>query len=540
MRARAHLVRKEFSPARQLLEEIIAQHPSAIAPRVFLSPVLLQSQDWSAAEPALRALVELDPGQAEAWRNLAVLLKSQQRFAEARATCQDGLLHCPAEPHLLALQKSLLWLPPARQIEPSPAAAPRLPAIQKRNGHSLPPQPKERLRIAFASFSPFPFTVETPYQRPLGGSESALCYLAEALAQQGHEVFLLNANPTPALCRGVRCLPLSADSLQEVHPLDALIVQNLAGKGQELRALLPRDTLLVFWSQHAHDQPAVQALHDAAERHAYDRIVCVSDWQRQQFLEEFDIDPERTLVLRNAIGPAFSALFADNIPILAQKARPPVLAYTSTPFRGLDLLLDAFPRIRRAVPGVTLKVFSSMQVYQLPQAEEQARYGTLYERCRETEGVEYIGSLPQPELADHLRAALVLAYPNTFAETSCIAVLEAMASGCRVVTSDLGALPETSAGFARLIPMNGDRAGYLDHFVDETARVLQEVTAADPADAERCLRRQVEQINQHSTWPVQAQLWLTRLRSLLPSAQTGQSLATICKPATDLFDRFFA
>jgi glycosyltransferase involved in cell wall biosynthesis len=459
---------------------------------VFLSHVLLQSQDGTAAEAVLRRIVELDPRQAEAWRNLAVLLQTQHRCHEALVVCQSGLQHCPGEPHLLR--------------QPAPASP-----NQENDFHPLA---HDRLRVAFASFSPFPFTVETPYRQPLGGSESALCYLAEALAQQGHAVFLLHGNQAPAVCRGVQCLPLSVASIRQIGPLDAFVVQNPAGKGQELRALLPAGTLLILWSQHAHDQPAVQALHDAAERQAYDQIVLVSDWQRQQFLEEFDLDPARTMVLRNAIGPAFTALFADNIPILAQKAQPPVLAYTSTPFRGLDVLLDAFPRIRRAVPEVILKLFSSMQVYQVPQAEEEARYGTLYRRCRDTEGVEYIGSLPQPELADHLRAASVLAYPNTFAETSCIAVLEAMASGCRVVTSDLGALPETSAGFARLIPRNGDSAGYLDHFVEETVRVLQEGTATDPADVEKCLRRQVEQINQHSTWPVQAQEWLSSLRSV--------------------------
>src|SRR5207247_785603 len=104
LRARGRLARKEFGPARQLLEEAIAQHPRALPPRVFLSHVLLQSDDLAAAEPALRAIVELDPRQAESWRNLAVLLKSQRRFAEAVEVCQTGQEHCPGEPNLLLLE----------------------------------------------------------------------------------------------------------------------------------------------------------------------------------------------------------------------------------------------------------------------------------------------------------------------------------------------------------------------------------------------------------------------------------------------------
>jgi GT2 family glycosyltransferase/tetratricopeptide (TPR) repeat protein len=84
VRARGCLARREFAPARQLLEESIAQAPRAPLPRVLLSHVLLQEgRDWAAAERALRDLLALDPDNAEARHNLAVLLRQQGRTEAA-------------------------------------------------------------------------------------------------------------------------------------------------------------------------------------------------------------------------------------------------------------------------------------------------------------------------------------------------------------------------------------------------------------------------------------------------------------------------
>ena len=98
------------------------------------------------------------------------------------------------------------------------------------------------------------------------------------------------------------------------------------------------------------------------------------------------------------------------------------------------------------------KVFSSLKVYQV--TTDRDEWEPLYRRCAETAGVEYVGSLTQPELARELRSVNILAYPNTFAETSCISVMEALASGCFFVTSNWEYLPETTAVFARLIPLS--------------------------------------------------------------------------------------
>jgi tetratricopeptide (TPR) repeat protein len=76
LRARGCLARRHFAAARELLEGAIAQAPVALTPRVLLSHALLQEgRDPEAAERALRDVLALDPNNAEASHNLAVLLR---------------------------------------------------------------------------------------------------------------------------------------------------------------------------------------------------------------------------------------------------------------------------------------------------------------------------------------------------------------------------------------------------------------------------------------------------------------------------------
>jgi tetratricopeptide (TPR) repeat protein len=108
LRARMSLARKEFAAARQLLEHTLRQAPQLVTAQVILSHVLLQSGDESAAEPLLRRIVELDPGQAESWRNLAVFYHRRGRLREAIAAAKAGCLHCPNDANLLLLHGVLL------------------------------------------------------------------------------------------------------------------------------------------------------------------------------------------------------------------------------------------------------------------------------------------------------------------------------------------------------------------------------------------------------------------------------------------------
>lgn len=371
------------------------------------------------------------------------------------------------------------------------------------------------MRITFVDDIEWDYTIDSAYRRPLGGSQSALCYLAEELARAGHQVSLLNNTSSPGVSRGVSVERLDGDLRAALRPPpDAVIVLNSTGWGRRLRPLLGADSRIVLWLSLAHDQEMLLALSDPAERRSYHAYAFISDWQARAFHDAFGTELERSAVLRYGVGPGFAGLFDGGAPILEAKTRPPVLAYCSAPFRGLHVLAHyAFPRIRAFVPGVTLKVFSSMKIYPYLDGDQDESFAELYRVCRETEGIDYVGALPQPELARELKAATMLAYPCTWPETACLAVMEAMAAGCWIVSSDYAVLPETTAGFARLVPYSddGDIRVYANAFVDAALNVLD---GCDGPDSEAHLRAQVAHMNAAATWPARAREWTAWLEGL--------------------------
>jgi glycosyltransferase involved in cell wall biosynthesis len=369
------------------------------------------------------------------------------------------------------------------------------------------------MNIAFADFCGMKYDVRTVDHAPLGGSESAACYLSRALVKQGHHAFLLANVPAEGVHEGVRCVSIQNSGSLPWQMLDAVTCMGRPGNPVEFRRALAQKTLLISWQSHSADQPPVQFLREPAVRDAYDGFAMVSLWQLEKYHQAFGIQRSRMEILRNAVGFAFEKQFAAGEPILPHKSGPSILAYTSTPFRGLDILLEVFPRIRAAAPGTRLQVFSSTAVYQADRRKDEAAFGHLYRRCREMDGVEYIGSVPQPQLAQALKAVSVLTYPNTFPETSCISVMEAMASGCRVVTTELAALPETCAGRARLIHLRPTLQEYLSDFLVQTLAALRDAVE-QPAQAEEQLRAAVDYINESVTWEVRANEWVNWLQRI--------------------------
>jgi glycosyltransferase involved in cell wall biosynthesis len=111
-----------------------------------------------------------------------------------------------------------------------------------------------------------------------------------------------------------------------------------------------------------------------------------------------------------------------------------------------------------------------LAVVGFPRDEEYAReLHALVDTLGIRDDVVFVGGVPLAETVHFYRAADVFVYPS-FNETFGLPVLEAMASGCPVVTSDRSSMPEIAGGAAVLADPTDPGS---------IARALLEVTQSD-------------------------------------------------------------
>jgi glycosyltransferase involved in cell wall biosynthesis len=123
--------------------------------------------------------------------------------------------------------------------------------------------------------------------------------------------------------------------------------------------------------------------------------------------------------------------------------------------RGLDFMLEIWPRVRKAVIDAELHVLygcdgSLSMARKNKDKTAEERFLGWKKIAEETPGVVLHGRVPAPEYDALLLKSGVWAYPavesgNTFGETFCVGAAEALCAGLRVVVSPRAALAEVAS-----------------------------------------------------------------------------------------------
>jgi glycosyltransferase involved in cell wall biosynthesis len=179
------------------------------------------------------------------------------------------------------------------------------------------------------------------------------------------------------------------------------------------------------------------------------RVITVSDMTRRDVMEHLGLPEERVVVVPNgvAISPQPSAV-SERQPATGPYDLPTryILAVgTLEPRKNLLRLFEAVRLLaeRPATKDVVL-VHAGGYGWLADDILKAARSPALRDRVR------LLGYVREEDMASLYGRARLLAYPSLF-EGFGLPVLEAMASGCPVVTSDCSALPEVAGDAAVLV-----------------------------------------------------------------------------------------
>jgi glycosyltransferase involved in cell wall biosynthesis len=211
-------------------------------------------------------------------------------------------------------------------------------------------------------------------------------------------------------------------------------------------------------TMHAHTAPeGVRPLARAYRQLSYPRTVKVADAViinseslRTEIHKYLEVDPAKLQLIPEAVDhdlfrPGDRDQAAEHVAAKYGVTKPFLLFVSSLwRYKNCGGLIRAFAAARTELGDRQLVVVGPGR-----DAEYVAELKALADELGIGPDVVWVGGVPLAETAHFYRAADVFVYPS-LNETFGLPILEAMACGCPVVTSDVTAMPETAGGAAVL------------------------------------------------------------------------------------------
>ena len=299
-------------------------------------------------------------------------------------------------------------------------------------------------------------------------------------------------------------------ALQE--KLDPSLLDNFQIFVSRVQEELSDKHIRVYWCQDLAGDPASEHLHNRGWD-KFHKIIFSSNWQMRGYIERYQIPWSKCLVLHNCINPI-------NFDF-EQKNRDTIrLIYHTTPHRGLQILVPVFKKLKETFDNIELDVYSSFNVYGW--GERDQPYQQLFDECRNTPGINYMGSVSNKEIHNVLKSKHIYAYPSIWEETSCISLMEAMSAGLICVHPNYGALPETASNWTHMYQWNEDINQHAGTFYSIMHSTIDHLINMSEIDYQIKISNQKNYADIYYNWDNRIDQWDNLLNALIQTYPTEE------------------
>jgi FkbM family methyltransferase len=323
------------------------------------------------------------------------------------------------------------------------------------------------MKIAIIDIIGIPYDGTTVFKQGLGGSESAVTFIAKELAKIGFEVTVFNNcnidHAEPGTYDNVIYRPLSA--LAQDYIFDIVISSRTVIPFTDPKdyVKLKDNRALPFASMNLYDRILNKAkiralwMHDTfclgdnliEELTTSNRITDIftlSDWHLTYITNcdhgkrrNFEVLKRKMFITRNGVN-----IYNKEVDIKAKDKD--LFVYNASVTKGMiPLVKQIWPHVKRHIPTAKLKVIGGY--YRFSNNTEPDQQEKDWRQMADDPelvklGIEFTGIIPQKEIADILTKANFMVYPAAFPETFGISTLESICYNTPLVTCRFGALEE--------------------------------------------------------------------------------------------------
>lgn len=311
------------------------------------------------------------------------------------------------------------------------------------------------MKIAFIDVVGLTYNGDTVGSRGLGGSESAVIYMAEELAKLGHDV-------------NVHCSCEDADTksgtFNDVQYIDHSSTNTYA-HGLVYDVVVSVRSVAPFMEGNPYCKSAVKSKHRVLWMHDtfcegdehiepmvnqgfIDEIFTLSDFHTNYVLNATHGPRRNYEVLKDKVFQTRNGITKWQKPIPLDQKIPRRFVYNASATKGMvPLLNDIWPEISRRFPDAHLDVIGGYYRFKDGAADDQEKTVRAYMQSP-PDNVTLHGVIPQYKVAEIVSKAQYMLYPPAFPETFGISTLESLYYRTPVITSNFGALEETAIDMA--------------------------------------------------------------------------------------------